>query len=482
MRSEKENKEKVVGKHHRPEEKIRTGVPFAIVALLVVLALACGCVSGYFVGANFSDTAKKLKEAEQLNEEYALLVAELYTYEVQSDAEEEAAVLNTDPDGSAALTGQNVVEAEASEVYVVVEYDGGTITSEEAAAEYEKALADYAMLGEDVSANSDAILSEVLVEMAGERIAYQKAAELGYTEYTDKELRDIENRAQTEYDATVSFHAGSGADDETIAQVKEYLASSDGYTIDSVREEIKAEYWKEKLVGSITANVDVDADDIATLYNRRVAEQQEKFDADNTAFETELMGGGIVVYNPAGYRTVKQVCISLDEESFVRAAELNNQIKNELDEAVVLQLQAELDALYAPLEETAVQAIAEFEEGGDFDAIVEKYGDACAYSAGAFTSTGYYISDKTVIWPEAFVDAAMELAAPGDISGVVRSEKGVHVVRYIANVQAGSIPLSNVSARLTTETQAVAENEAWQEQMQAWLEEAGVQYYPERMN
>ena len=60
MRSEKENKEKVVGKHHKPEENSRTGVPFAIVALLVALALACGCVSGYFVGANFSDTAKKL--------------------------------------------------------------------------------------------------------------------------------------------------------------------------------------------------------------------------------------------------------------------------------------------------------------------------------------------------------------------------------------------------------------------------------------
>lgn len=477
-----ENEKKIVGKHHKAEEKPRTGVPFAVTALLVVLALACGCVSGYFVGANFSETAKKLKEAEQLNEEYALMVAELYTYEVQTDAEEKEAALNTDPDGSAALTGQNIIESETAEVFVVVEYDGGTITNEEVAPEYEKALADYAMLGEDVSEISDAVLSQVLVDMAGRRIAYQKAAELGYTQYTDKEFRDIETRAQQEYDATIAFYAGSDADDEAVAQVQDYLAETEGYTVESVKVEIESEFWMEKLVSGVTANVDVDADDISALYSRRVEEQTAEFDGDTNAFEAALMGGQIVVYNPAGYRTVKQICLALDEESAVRVAEINEQLAAGTDEATAAQLQAELDALYAPLEETAAQAIAQFEGGKDFDDLIKSYGDACAHSAGAFTSTGYYISENTVIWPQAFVDAAMALVNPGDVSEPVRSEMGVHVARYIANVQPGSIPLSNVSARLTTETQSVAEEEAWLKQMQMWLEEANVQYYPEKYN
>lgn len=477
-----ENDKKIVGKHHKAEEKTRTGVPFAVTALLVVLALACGCVSGYFVGANFSDTAKKLKEAEQLNEEYALMVAELYTFEVETDAEEQAAALNTDPDGSAALTGQNIIETETAEVFTVVEYEGGVITNEDVAPEYEKALADYAMLGEDVSEISNSILSQVLVDMASERIAYLKAAELGYTQYTDKELREIETRAQQEYDATIAFYAGGDADDEAVAQVQDYLAETEGFNLESVKAEIESEYWMEKLVASVTANVDVDADDISALYSRRVEEQTAEFDADTNAFEAALMGGEVVVYNPAGYRTVKQICLALDEESAVRAAEINEQLASETDEAVIAQLQAELDALYAPLEESAAQAIAQFEGGKDFDDLIKTYGDACAYSAGAFSSTGYYISENTVVWPEAFVDAAMALANPGDVSAPVRSEIGVHVVRYIANVQPGSIPLSNVSARLTAETQTVAEDEAWLKQMQAWLEEANVQYYPENYN
>lgn len=480
MRSE--NEKKIVGKHHKAEEKTRAGIPFAVTALLVVLALACGCVSGYFVGANFSETAKRLKAAEELNEEYALMVAELYTYEVETDAEEKAAEANTDPDGSAALTGQNVIEAENAEVFVVVEYDGGVITSEEVLDEYEKALADYAMLGEDVSEISDAIMSQVMVDMASYRIANLKAAELGYTQYTEKELKDIDEKAQAAYDATIAFHAGINADEEDIAQVQDYLASAEGYTLEGVKEEIAADYWMEKLVTSVTANVDVDAEDIAALYSRRVEEQTAEYDADGTAFENALMGGEIVVYNPAGYRTVKQICIGLDEESAVRAAQINEQLASELDETVIAQLQAELDGLYAPLEQTAAQAIADFEGGADFDGLIEEYGDVCAYVAGAFTSTGYYVSENTVIWPEAFVETAMALENPGDVSAPVRTEKGVHVVRYIANVQPGSIPLSNVSARLTTETQSVAEDEAWMQQMQAWMEEANVQYYPEKMN
>ena len=480
MRSE--NEKKMVGKHHKAEENVRAGVPFAVVALLVVLALVCGCVSGYFVGANFSETAKDLKAAQQKNEEYELAMAGFMASEIEQAAQEEAEAVNTDPDGSAALTGQNVIEKETAEVFNVVEYDGGVITSEEAAVEYDKALADYAMLGEDVSEISDAILSQVLVDMASQRIAYQKAAELGYTQYTEKELKDIETKAQAEYDATIAFYAGSGADEDEIAQVQAYIADTEGYTLETVKAEISADYWMEKLVGSITANVDVDADDIAALYSRRVEEQTAEFDADNTAFENALMGGEIVVYNPAGYRTVKQICIGFDEEAAVRVAEINAQLANETDEAVIAELQAELDGLYAFAEATAAQALSEFEGGADFDKLIEEYGDACAYVAGAFSSTGYYVSENTVIWPEAFVDAAMGLTNPGDVSGLVRSEKGVHVVRYIANVQPGSIPLSNVSARLTTETQSVAEDEAWQKQMQAWMEEANVQYYPEKMN
>ena len=477
MHSGEETNNKTVGKHYRP----RQGVPFAVTALLVVLALICGGVAGYLGGSRFSSAAKKLAEAEQRIEEYELMFAELYTeqYEDEKAAEEAAEAENN---GTAALTGTNVIESEVAEVFVVVEYDGGTIMSDEVAPRYEQALSDHAMAGEEVSAVTGDILNGVLEDMARERIAYIKAQELGFTEYTDQDMKAIDALAQAEYDGTVKFHAGGSTDEAAIASTRQYLADAEGYTLESVRAGIEQDYWQTKLYDYIIADVKVDADDISALYNERLAQQQEAFEADPSAFEAALMNGEIVVYNPAGYRTVKQIFFALDEASAARAAEINAQLETETDETVRAELQAELDALYAPLEEKADQAISEFEGGEDFDKLIDKYGDEGTLSAGAFSSTGYYISESTTMWPRAFVEAGMALAAPGDVSPAVRSEDGVHVVRYIANVESGAVPLSNVSSRLTTETQSVEKQRAYDAQLQTWMDEANVKYYPERMN
>ena len=164
-----------------------------------------------------------------------------------------------------------------------------------------------------------------------------------------------------------------------------------------------------------------------------------------------------------------------------RAAEINAQLETETDETVRAELQTELDALYAPLETEAAQVVSELEGGADFDEMIEKYGDEDILGKDAFATTGYYICENTVMWPAEFVDAGMALAAPGDVSAPVRSEKGVHIVRYIANVQAGSVPLSNVSSRLTTATLEYEKDKAWDEQMQLWRDEANVVFHPEYM-
>lgn len=477
-----ENENKTVGKHQRVEDvkPAKTGVPFAVTILLVILALASGCVAGYFCGANFSETAVKLAEAEDKIGEYELMFAEFYTDEYVSETEEEEAA-RQENEGTAALTGENVIYTEEAEVFIVVQYDGGDINSEEAQVYYDKALSDYAMMGGDISENGDIILDKVLYDMASDRIAYKKAVEMGLTDYSDKELAEIDKEVQAEYDATVAFHAGEGADEETLAQTAEYLANEDGYTLESVRAEKMDEYWRTKLYDKVVAGVKVDADDVADQYNIRLTEQQEEYDADPTAFENDLMNGEIVVYYPAGYRTVKQIFFALDAESAARVAEIDAELETATDPAVIDSLNAEKDSIYASAEGEAADVIAEFRSGVDFDELIETYSDFNAMDHSAFSSTGYYVSDKTVMWPAEFVAAAMALENPGDISEPVRTAEGIYVVRYIANVTPGSVPLSNVSSRLTTETQEVMKEQAYNDQLNIWMEEANVTYYPERM-
>ena len=162
-----EEMKKNTGKHQRPKQ----GTPFAVTALLVVLALICGSVAGYFYGTRFSDVANQLVEAEKRIEEYELMVAAMYTDDYATGVEEEEALV-AENNGSAALTGTNVIVTEAAEIFVVVEYNGGEIRSDEAMEVYEKVLSDRAMAGEDVSLIKDEVVDQVLAVMADERFAF----------------------------------------------------------------------------------------------------------------------------------------------------------------------------------------------------------------------------------------------------------------------------------------------------------------------
>ena len=131
----------------------KNGVATSVLALLVALALVCGCVLGYIGGSRFSSTARRLADAEKTIAEYDMLFAEMYT-----EAFEEAARTGEDgfedgkgEDGAIAALSGNDVTAPVSEPVMVAEYNGGVIMSDEAMREYESALAEYVMQGEDVS-------------------------------------------------------------------------------------------------------------------------------------------------------------------------------------------------------------------------------------------------------------------------------------------------------------------------------------------
>ena len=242
--------------------------------------------------------------------------------------------------------------------------------------------------------------------------------------------------------------------------------------LETVRDDVEQDYWQTKLFNRVTENLDVSADDITALYNQLLTEQQAEFEADTDAFETALLGGETVVYYPAGYRTVKWISFEMDETAAQRAEEIRAQLETETDEETRTTLQQELDGLYGALQSEAEDALGTISGGGDFDQV--------AASLGSDGAT-YYVSEKTTLWPPEVVQAAMALANPGDISQAVVTEDGVYIVRFIANVEAGAVPLSNVSTRLTTQTREQKAQQAYDDQVETWISEANVTYFPENM-
>lgn len=143
--------------------------------------------------------------------------------------------------------------------------------------------------------------------------------------------------------------------------------------------------------------------------------------------------------------------------------------------------QAELDGIYAAAEARAQDALAELQGGASFDELIEKYGSDEGMRDADIRAEGYYLNEATLNWPEEVVLAVMALENPGDVSAPLRLEDGVCVLQYVGEVAAGEVPLSDVRERLMEETLSAAREEAYEAQIDIWLSEANVRYYPERM-
>lgn len=449
-----------------------------VIVLITCLALICGVAVGWFCGARFSGTAKELKKAQAQIDEYETALLEMYSEAVEIETQDDAG----DPIDAPVDNGQVFADlagltSDGDESVVAVEFAGGAIMSDEAEAACEEALSEYIMAGMDVPEDLNSVYLDVLAQLAGEKIAAQKAQEMGLTSLSEDDMKRIDEIAQSEYHDTLHIYASTvmeeGGDHDAAEQAAAEMLEEEGYTLESVKDEIAQYYWFEKLYDSVTSDVSVDPVAITAAYNDRCAAQKAEFDADRSAFEYALFTGELILYYPEGYRLVKLLSFDVDDEAYIQLLDLEEQLETASDDDKPA-IEAQIDALYA---DAAAQADAAYSRviGG------ESFDDLLSQLDSSYGEDGWYVSEDSDMWPQEFVDAAMALALPGDVSEPVKADGTVYIIRYISNVEPGSVPLSTISAQMTADTLEESKDAKFEEQLNAWINEADVTYYPERL-
>ena len=98
---------------------------------------------------------------------------------------------------------------------------------------------------------------------------------------------------------------------------------------------------------------------------------------------------------------------------------------------------------------------------------------ATAYAAG---DRIYYFNMQ-----DGGLQGSMILDQPGQVSSPLRSTAGLHLVEYLKDVAPGDVPLEEVRAVIEAQALAVKQQDYYEEQVTAMLEDANVVYYPERL-
>lgn len=492
----------VQAKAGQKKKKRRIGrISVLLAAVLLAIALLFGVIFGYAFGRKTGH--ERLKAAQSQIDELADAVEESSrnddVFEAATDPDNEEALSDLAGEGMEAegneLLGGDELVAEADETesavepVVVAEFNGGKIMSDEAAQIYEEQIALYAFAGYTEEEISGDLMDEVLTELVTDRVLRAKAAELGLDTPSPEDEQELAALAQEDYDETVGMvedllREDGAAEDGIHEAAIEYLKNDEGVTYETVLESSRQDWWMGKLYDETVKDVTVSDEDVQAVYADLVETQQESFDASREDYEFTQMNGDLIVYNPAGYRAVRELLVALDEDALSKVFELNEQIEELNEESgaeEAARLEAELAECYTAAEADAQAALEQLRSGADFDEVVRKYDPDSMFQNEELQKTGYSICEDSVFWPQNAIDAAMALQNVGDLSEPIRVENGVAILMYAGEVPEGSVPLENVREAIREELLESTQYGAYKAQVDAWMQAADPKYYPERM-
>lgn len=278
-----------------------------------------------------------------------------------------------------------------------------------------------------------------------------------------------------------------------------------GYTQQILRDQVAEEKGIQRLDALVTQDAVVTDADVEADYQAKVAADKAQFENDIAAYIDynnyvdqsamyAMMSGGTgsdmdhAWYKPAGFRAVKHILLPVAEELMSKYKDLQARLEEQMDaEAAKEQgavtenvpedvaqpdaapeatataaatqppppvTQADVDNAKADILQSLQGTIDEINqkiaEGVDFDELIATYGvnaDGSASDPGMssepYKTNGYEVAkESTSSYVTEFVDAAFSMNSIGDVSAPYVSDYGVHILKYLKDVEAGPVPIT----------------------------------------
>ena len=354
----------------------------------------------------------------------------------------------------------------------------------------------------------------------------QKAAEEGLDVLSEEEQAQVEESVQSDWDSyldryTTLYFSDSELEGEELESAVVARMEEDGITQDALREMYTDEIVDDHLYQFAIQDVEVTDDEVQMEYDGLVLDQQGTLDTTPTLYQSYVSNGTDIYYVPEGYRGIKQILIALDEDQANEISELQSTIttndtaledlRTQLDElqnpvegeeptatpgeieasteqveTQIAQLveenataQTQLDELqtqaYAQIEATASEALEKAQAGEDFDELIATYGEDDGMKEEPYASQGYPVCEGLTAYVTEFQDAAMALEKVGDISGLVKTSYGYHILQYAQDIPSGPVAYETVEEDLRAQMLSEKQSAAYTAKVDEWVAEADVE-------
>lgn len=397
---------------------------------------------------------------------------------------------------------------------VVAEVGGEKITKGEAQPVYDFVSAQTQMIaaqyGQSVDATNTAYIAEakaVTLSFMTELMALEQKLASMDMGLTEAELAEIQATAADEYEKSVTQYVESYSVSDEEART---ALNGMGYSQFALAYMLRSEAVETKVRDIATTDIAIEESEIEAKYNELVASSETAYAATASEFVNDYLGGNTVYSRPEGFRFVKNLVIGFPEDIDAQITEKDNEYyalmleeyntQNELasetektdEEKAALQAKldgyaAEFERIEAEIEELnkkgfgaikvqADEILAEAKaEGADFDALIAAHGMDNPPTRAQ--ETGYPVAAGIDSYIQSFIESAMALGSVGDISELVESEYGYHILKYESDVTPG--PVSYEELHDTVEGLVLAEKQdnAVTALKEEWLNAAKIKTY-----
>jgi len=366
---------------------------------------------------------------------------------------------------------------------------------------------------------------EAVASLKKDLVLTAKAKELGLDQLTDEEEETVKTEAQESYDSAIEYIKSNQLKDselegDALTEAAKAELDKMGVTLDSYLESERKTVIDNKVREYAIKDVAVTDEELQAEYDSRVEKDKETYTDNAGSWATAANNGTTLYYTPAGVRRVKQILIKFKEEDQTaiddaqsRVTEANSAVSTAsakvtaaqstleiegIDDETKAQAEADLEAANKELEEAnkeleaASQAVTDatnkaFDnitadadevlaavnaEGADWQTIMDEKNQDPGMKNN---EKGYAVAEGMTNFDSAFVDAAMALAKPGDISDKVKGTSyGYYIIRYESDEAEGATPLDNVKETISSALLSTKQNETYNTTVDQWVEAAGI--------
>ena len=331
----------------------------------------------------------------------------------------------------------------------------------------------YTQDSEEIADQLKTLKENYIAQMVEDKVLERKIKELGLDQVTDEEKAAAEQEILDWYDEQYAALVENFKTDDTVedpeakaAETIENYLSQYGLTLDQMKENSVASISSDKLYDYVTKDVTVTEEEAKIEFANKVAAAKEKYDADLSAYVSDFENGATIYYTPKGCYYIKHILISLTDE---QKQDIKN-LRADDDETVAATADEKREEYLLTIREKAESVLKLVDEGGDFEALMEEYGEDPGMKNEAYKN-GYLTYAGDTGFVTEFADACAALTEDGMTSGLVASDFGYHIIRRVSTVPSGEATFEDVKDSLMESMLTDKKSTTYDQQVEAWVKE-----------